>query len=136
MTTTTNQKTVLTRRNKNYTSIFITDFSDETLQEAIDIDANEQYSVIKLKKSAVEDYIRRYNPIEKINTARHKEVGYQFEIAGCYFTRIEDIDDCYITLRDETAYADGRISDYGTFSQRDILINEIFQHKTGRLLGF
>src|SRR5699024_12141911 len=100
MTTTTKQKTVLTRRNKNYTSIFITDFSDETLQEAIDIDANEQYSVIKLKKSAVDDYIRRYNPIEKINTARHKEVGYQFEIAGCYFTRIEDMDDCYITLRD------------------------------------
>ena len=136
MTTTTKQKTVLTRRNKNYTSIFITDFSDETLQEAIDIDANEQYSVIKLKKSAVEDYIRRYNPIEKINTERHKEVGYQFEIAGCYFTRIEDMDGCYITLRDETAYADGRISDYGTLSQRDVLINEVFQHKTGRLLGF
>jgi len=136
MTINTKRKTVFTRRNKNYTSIFITDFSDETLQEVIDIDANEQYSVIKLKKSAVEDYIRRYNPIEKINTAKHKEVGYQFEIAGYYFTRIEDIDGCYITLRDETAYANGRISDFGMFSQRDMLMNEIFQHKTGRLLGF
>src|SRR5699024_970537 len=66
MTTTTKQKTVLTRRNKNYTSIFITDFSDETLQEAIDIDANEQYSVIKLKKSAVEDYIRRLTLSKKL----------------------------------------------------------------------
>ncbi|MCW0998100.1 hypothetical protein, partial [Streptococcus anginosus] len=85
------QKSVLTRKNKNYTSIFITDFSDETLEEAVNLKDAIPLSVIKLKKSAVEDYIRRYSPMEKIEKAKHSEVGYQFEIAGFYFTRIEDM---------------------------------------------
>jgi len=137
--TTKSKKTVLTRRNKNYTSIFITDFSDETLQEAFDIHANEQYSVIKLKQSAVDDYIERYNPIEKMRKAKESEVGYQFEIAGYYFTKIEldNFDNCYLTLRDETDYKNGSVlHDFGTFGRKDILINIIFHHKEKELTNF
>ncbi|MDK7284469.1 MAG: hypothetical protein QP871_10205 [Lactobacillus crispatus] len=128
------QKSVLTRKNKNYTSIFITDFSDETLEEAVNLKDAIPLSVIKLKKSAVEDYIRRYSPMEKIEKAKHSEVGYQFEIAGFYFTRIEDMQGCYITLRDETDYKNERACcEFGTFGQNDILIDIIFEHKTGRI---
>lgn len=134
------KQTVLTRKNKNYTSIFITDFSDETLAKAIEVQEqirqDGRYSVIKLKKSAVLDYIERYDVVNKIKEAKDADVGHQFEIAGCYFTRIEDMEHCYITLRDETAYEKGRLNEFGTFGQEDILIEMIFKHKTGNLMNF
>ncbi|MGP5096214.1 hypothetical protein [Staphylococcus equorum] len=140
MTKQAEKKSVITRNNKNYTSIFMTDFSDETLTKVIEaketIEKDGRYSVIKPKKSAVLDYIERYDVENKIKEAKEASVGHQFEIGGCYFTRIEDMDNCYITLRDETDYAKGVISDFGTFGQCDILIEQIFKHKTGRLMFF
>src|SRR5699024_2725318 len=136
MTNQTKQKTVLTRRNKNYTSIFITDFSDETLAEAIKIDEMEKYSVIKPKRSALEDYLQRYNVEQKLNEAKEAEIGHLFEISGYWFTKLEDMDNCLLTLRDEYKYEQGLLSDFGIIAHNDFLMEQIFQYKTDRLMFF
>lgn len=132
----TKKKTVLTRRNKYYTSIFITDFSDETLAEAIKVDEKEKYSVIKPKRSALEDYLQRYNVEQKMNKAKEAEIGYQFEISGYWFTKLEDMEHCVLTLRDEFKHEQGGMSEFGILTHNDLLMEQIFQHKTGRLMFF
>ncbi|MGJ7589355.1 hypothetical protein [Staphylococcus shinii] len=127
-------KSIQTRKHKSYTTIFITDFADETLNEAVLLKDQCGYAVIKPKREALEDYKRRYDVERKLKAAKAADRGYRFEIGGCYFTKIEDMDQCLLTLRDETAYAKGNISDFGMISPNDCLIEIVFQHKAQALM--
>lgn len=126
---------VTTRKNKNYTSIFFTDFSEETLEKAVKIsqtiEDSGRYAVFKPKKEAILDFIERYNAVDKMEIAKKEPIGYQFEIGGCYFTKVENMDNCFITLRDETR---GGISEFGVVQSNDVLFDRVFENKTGKLL--
>lgn len=128
--------TVYTRKYKDYTAIYITDFSDETLDLATKADEEIEISVIRPKRSAIEDYIKRYNVKNKIEKAKQEDVGYRFEIAGFYFTKLEDMQGCHLSLRDEKAYEENKISDFGIINLNDVLIENIFQKITGTMLFF
>uniref|UniRef100_UPI003F56D98C hypothetical protein n=1 Tax=Staphylococcus shinii TaxID=2912228 RepID=UPI003F56D98C len=127
-------KSIQTRKHKYYTTIFITDFADETLNEAVTMKDQLDYAVIKPKRDALEDYKRRYNVERKLKAAKEAARGHQFEIGGCYFTKIEDMDQCLLTLRDETAYANGAISDFGMINPNDCLMEIVFGHKVQTLM--
>lgn len=129
-------KSIQTRNHKNYTTIYITDFADETLNEAVALKDQLDYAVIKPKRDALEDYKSRYNVDTKLKEAKEAARGHQFEIGGCYFTKIEDMDHCLLTLRDETAYANGSISDFGMINPNDCLIEIVFAHKVQMLMFF
>lgn len=128
--------TVYTRKYKDYTAIYITDFSDETLDLATKANEEIEISVIRPKRSAIEDYIKRYDVKNKIEKAKQEDVGYRFEIAGFYFTKLEDMQGCHLSLRDEKAYEENRISDFGIINLNDVLIENIFQKITGTRLFF
>lgn len=128
--------TVYTRKYKDYTAIYITDFSDETLDLATKANEEIEISVIRPKRSAIEDYIKRYNVKNKIEKAKQEDVGYRFEIAGFYFTKLEDMQGCHLSLRDEKAYEENKISDFGIINLNDVLIENIFQKITGTRLFF
>lgn len=128
--------TVYTRKYKDYTAIYITDFSDETLDLATKANEEIEISVIRPKRSAIEDYIKRYNVKNKIEKAKQEDVGYRFEIAGFYFTKLEDMQGCHLSLRDEKAYEENKISDFGIINLNDVLIENIFQKITGTMLFF
>lgn len=128
--------TVYTRKYKDYTAIYITDFSDETLDLATKANEEIEISVIRPKRSAIEDYIKRYDVKNKIEKAKQEDVGYRFEIAGFYFTKLEDMQGCHLSLRDEKAYEENKISDFGIINLNDVLIENIFQKITGTRLFF
>ncbi len=128
--------TVYTRKYKDYTAIYITDFSDETLDLATKANEEIEISVIRPKRSAIEDYIKRYDVKNKIEKAKQEDVGYRFEIAGFYFTKLEDMQGCHLSLRDEKAYEENKISDFGIINLNDVLIENIFQKITGTMLFF
>lgn len=129
-------KTVTTRKNKRYTTIFIHAFDDETLNKAVALKDSLEYAVIKPKPNAVVDYLDRHEANQKIEIAKQQDVGYTFDIAGFTFTKIEDMQGCFLSLRDNHAHELGKLCDFGITQYNNKLMENIFEKKTETLLYY